>query len=99
MDAVVGNSSSGLYEAPSFGIPTVNIGDRQRGRLKAESVFDAAAQSISAFADAIRAAAVRGRRPTSSPYGDGHASERMVAVLKEIHDPATLLHKSFVSAL
>src|SRR6185503_441172 len=44
MDAVVGNSSSGLYEAPSFGVPTVNIGDRQSGRLKAESVFDCAAE-------------------------------------------------------
>ena len=40
VDAVVGNSSSGLSEAPSFKIGTINIGDRQRGRMKAESVID-----------------------------------------------------------
>lgn len=40
VDAVVGNSSSGIVEVPSFGIPTVNIGDRQKGRLRADSVID-----------------------------------------------------------
>ena len=40
VDAVVGNSSSGIYEAPSFGIPTVNIGGRQRGRIQAESIIN-----------------------------------------------------------
>jgi len=40
MDAVVGNSSSGLLEAPSFKIGTINIGDRQKGRIKAQSVID-----------------------------------------------------------
>jgi GDP/UDP-N,N'-diacetylbacillosamine 2-epimerase (hydrolysing) len=40
VDAVVGNSSSGLLEAPSFKIGTINIGDRQKGRIKAESVID-----------------------------------------------------------
>ena len=43
-DAVIGNSSSGLLEAPSFKIPTINIGDRQKGRLKAESVIDCEAK-------------------------------------------------------
>ena len=40
VDGVVGNSSSGLLEAPSFRVGTINIGDRQRGRIKAESVID-----------------------------------------------------------
>jgi len=40
VSAVVGNSSSGIIEAPSFGVPTLNIGDRQKGRLKAETVVD-----------------------------------------------------------
>mgnify|MGYP000105766599 CR=1 FL=1 len=40
MDAIVGNSSSGLIEAPSFKIGTINIGDRQNGRIKAKSVID-----------------------------------------------------------
>ena len=47
VDAVVGNSSSGLYEAPSFKVPTVNIGDRQRGRLSTASVVDSAAMKAS----------------------------------------------------
>ena len=95
MDAVVGNSSSGLYEAPSFGIPTVNIGDRQKGRERAASVFDCAPRR-----DAIRAAIdralARGRQPTVNPYGDGHTSERIVSVLKSLDDPKALLAKSFV---
>lgn len=94
MDAVVGNSSSGLYEAPSFGIPTVNIGDRQKGRLKALSVFDCAPRR-EAISAAIDAALARGRCPTDNPYGDGHASEKILAVLKSIDDPQALLRKPF----
>jgi UDP-hydrolysing UDP-N-acetyl-D-glucosamine 2-epimerase len=95
MDAVVGNSSSGLYEAPSFGVPTVNIGDRQSGRLKAESVFDCAAER-GAISRAIAAALARGRKPTRNPYGDGHAAERIVAELGKIDDPCALLNKRFI---
>jgi len=95
MDAVVGNSSSGLYEAPTFGIPTVNVGDRQTGRLKAESVIDCVAQR-GAIVACIRSARTRGRKPTVNPYGDGHASERIVAELARLQDPRALLHKRFV---
>ena len=94
MDVVVGNSSSGLYEAPSFGIPTVNIGDRQAGRLRAESVFDCPPQR-DAIGAAITRALGRGRKPTANPYGDGHAAERIVAVLKALEDPRALLNKRF----
>jgi UDP-hydrolysing UDP-N-acetyl-D-glucosamine 2-epimerase len=95
MDVVVGNSSSGLYEAPSFGIPAVNIGDRQKGRLRASSVIDCPAERT-AIGDAIEVALARGRRPTENPYGDGHASERIVAVLKSLTDPRQVLVKRFV---
>jgi UDP-hydrolysing UDP-N-acetyl-D-glucosamine 2-epimerase len=95
MDAVVGNSSSGLYEAPSFGIPTVNIGDRQTGRLKAASVIDCRPDRSSILA-AIRAALARGRKPAVNPDGDGHAVERIVGMLAEISDPRALLNKRFV---
>lgn len=94
MDVVVGNSSSGLYEAPSFGIPTVNIGDRQTGRPRAESVFDCPPQR-DAIGVAITRALERGRKPTANPYGDGHAAERIVAVLKSLDDPRALLGKRF----
>ena len=95
MDAVVGNSSSGLYEAPSFGVPTVNIGDRQSGRLKAASVTDCAPER-GAIAAAVHRALTNGRRPAENPYGDGHASEKILAVLKSVTDPAQLLQKKFI---
>ncbi len=92
-DAVVGNSSSGLYEAPSFGVPTVNIGDRQRGRPKAESVFDADPDATS-VRRALSAALKRGVRPTVNPYGDGYAAPKIKTVLTQA-DPSALLKKRF----
>ena len=93
-DLVIGNSSSGLYEAPSFGVPTVNIGDRQKGRLRAASVIDCAPDRA-AIGAAIALALTRNCAGTRNPYGDGHASERIVSALKSIGDPATLLKKKF----
>jgi GDP/UDP-N,N'-diacetylbacillosamine 2-epimerase (hydrolysing) len=97
MDGVVGNSSSGIAEAPSFGIGTVNIGDRQSGRLKAASVVDCAPQR-----DAIGRALARlysadfqaKLADVVNPYGNGGASEAIVAEL--IHHPLEgLLKKQF----
>jgi UDP-hydrolysing UDP-N-acetyl-D-glucosamine 2-epimerase len=93
MDIIVGNSSSGLTEAPSFGIPTVNVGERQQGRLKADSVFDTPPRQNDIRA-AIERAKARGRRDTINPYGDGHSSKRIVTILKSITDPVALLHKT-----
>ena len=47
VDGVIGNSSSGLLEVPSFKIGTINIGDRQKGRIKADSVIDCGIESVS----------------------------------------------------
>jgi GDP/UDP-N,N'-diacetylbacillosamine 2-epimerase (hydrolysing) len=84
VDAVVGNSSSGLAEAPSFGKATVNIGERQQGRLRAESVIDCPAER-GAIAEALeRIYSPEFRIAASSarnPYGDGGASERIVDAL------------------
>jgi GDP/UDP-N,N'-diacetylbacillosamine 2-epimerase (hydrolysing) len=98
VDGVVGNSSSGLAEAPTFGKPTLNIGDRQRGRLRAASVIDAAPDlaSIRAglatlFSDGFRAVAAA----ASNPYGDGGASARIVEVLRTHPLDAELLKKPF----
>jgi len=90
VDVVAGNSSSGLYEAPSFGTPTVNIGDRQTGRLKAESVIDCPAER-GAVTAAIAQAFARGRRPTVNPYGDGHSAQRIRDVLADLVDHGTNL--------
>jgi len=97
VDAVVGNSSSGLAEAPSMGIATINIGDRQKGRLSASSVIhcEPTRQSISgalgrAFDPSFRATLTS----TNNPYGSGGASQKIVEVIKN-HDLKNLLKKTF----
>jgi UDP-hydrolysing UDP-N-acetyl-D-glucosamine 2-epimerase len=92
--AVVGNSSSGLYEAPSFDVPTVNIGRRQEGRLRASSVSDCAPERA-AIGAAIQKALALQPEGTVNPYGDGEASARIVALLKAIPDWSALVYKSF----
>lgn len=94
VDVVVGNSSSGLYEAPSLGKPTVNIGDRQKGRLQATSVLNCRASADEIVA-AIREAFTRDCSGTVNPYGDGYSSERIVRLIKEMNDPQVLLKKHF----
>lgn len=94
VDAVIGNSSSGLYEAPSFLKPTVNIGDRQEGRLKARSVIDCRGERA-AIGAAIHRAFVLDCSGVVNPYGDGRASERIVAVLRALEMPRDLLRKRF----
>jgi len=94
VDAVVGNSSSGLYEAPSFQVPTVNIGDRQRGRLSTASVIDCVPQEA-AISRAITQAMTLDCSAVVNPYGDGNASERIVAALQALPSRAQLLKKHF----
>jgi UDP-N-acetylglucosamine 2-epimerase (non-hydrolysing)/GDP/UDP-N,N'-diacetylbacillosamine 2-epimerase (hydrolysing) len=93
-DVVVGNSSSGIYEAPSVNTPTVNIGDRQKGRQRAASVFQAEPDRRSITA-AIAQAIARGRQPTINPYGDGDASRRFAEILAAVPDFRSLLKKGF----
>jgi UDP-N-acetylglucosamine 2-epimerase len=94
VEVVIGNSSSGIYEAPSVNAPSVDIGDRQKGRRRAGSVFHAETdrQSISA---AIAAALKRGREPTVNPYGDGETSRRVANAIAAIPDFRALLKKGF----
>ncbi|MDE7326496.1 MAG: UDP-N-acetylglucosamine 2-epimerase (hydrolyzing) [Lachnospiraceae bacterium] len=77
---VLGNSSSGIIEAPVFHIPTVNIGDRQRGRLQPESIISCGSDKDSIVA-AIREALSDGHRAVCraviSPYGSGNASRQI----------------------
>lgn len=94
IDAVLGNSSSGLYEAPSFGKHTVNIGDRQKGRLQATSVINCR-QEAGAIAEAISLALASDCSGTVNPYGDGNSSVRIKDRLKQIAEPSALLKKHF----
>lgn len=93
-DLVLGNSSSGLYEAPAVGTPTVNIGGRQGGRLTANSVFDAE-PTRSAIVDAMAAALLFDRASAESPYGDGFAAGRIIAAIKAAPAREQLIHKRF----
>jgi UDP-hydrolysing UDP-N-acetyl-D-glucosamine 2-epimerase len=84
-NAVVGNSSSGIVEAPAFGVPTVNIGDRQRGRLRADSVVDCrpdAEQILVALRQALSPERQRLAARAVSLYGLGDASRRIARTLK-----------------
>ena len=94
VDAVVGNSSSGLYEAPSFATATVNIGERQTGRLKAASVIDCPPER-EAIVTAVHRALFLDCVGVVNPYGDGGAAPRILEALKAIEDPAALLKKKF----
>lgn len=95
---VVGNSSSGLVEAPAVHTPTVNIGTRQDGRPRAVSVIDTD-ETPAGIEKAIRHALTSDHQKRSrdaiSPFGDGRAAERIVAVLKTV-DLNGLVPKTFV---
>jgi UDP-hydrolysing UDP-N-acetyl-D-glucosamine 2-epimerase len=94
VDAVVGNSSSGIYEVPSFQKPTVNIGDRQKGRLLASSVIDCAPQKDE-IETAISEAFIKDCSTTVNPYGDGDSSIKILHIIKSISDFKALLKKHF----
>ena len=97
IDAIVGNSSSGITEAPSFKIGTINIGDRQKGRLKAESVIDCDSlhSSITLAFNKLYSKEFKNILiNTNNPYGDGYASEKIIKELKKV-DLNNILKKSF----
>lgn len=94
VDVVVGNSSSGLYEVPSLKRPTVNVGDRQKGRLAAASVLHCPAETA-AIVESIRQALTLDCTQVANPYGDGDASRRILVELKRMPPADQLLMKHF----
>ncbi len=98
VDAVVGNSSSGIIEAPAVPVPTVNLGDRQGGRLRAESVIDCE-ENRERIRDALRQALSPAFREkiqgVTSPYGDGRTSPRIKEKLKDVPLGEDVLKKGF----
>jgi len=97
VDGVVGNSSSGLIEAPSMKKGTINIGDRQRGRLKASSVIDCEPErgAIAAAIQRLYSPAFQaGLSDVWNPYGDGGASDRVVDIVRT-HPLDGILKKTF----
>ena len=88
VDGVVGNSSSGLIEAPSFKKGTINIGDRQKGRLKANSIIDCAAKKseiISAIKKIYSTDFQINLKKTNNPYGNGGASKEIIKIITKVN--------------
>jgi UDP-hydrolysing UDP-N-acetyl-D-glucosamine 2-epimerase len=96
--AMVGNSSSGIIEAASFRLPVVNIGDRQKGRLRTPNIIDVPESAV-AIETAIRKALSESFKTSlagmKSPYGTGDASRKILHVLKTVPLDGKLLRKKF----
>jgi GDP/UDP-N,N'-diacetylbacillosamine 2-epimerase (hydrolysing) len=87
VNMVIGNSSSGLLEVPTFKIPTINIGDRQKGRLKAKSVIDCLPTSQIITASILKGLSDDFKEvlnDTINPYGEGGASQKIIQTLESI---------------
>lgn len=87
VDAMVGNSSSGIMEAASLALPVVNVGIRQQGRERAGNILDVAADAdaiLAGLARALDPGFRRDLRGMSNPYGDGTAAAAIAAVLAEV---------------
>jgi UDP-hydrolysing UDP-N-acetyl-D-glucosamine 2-epimerase len=100
-DVMVGNSSSGLIEAPSFGLPVVNIGARQRGRLRGANVIDvepARDEILRGIETALTPEFRQRAGAFANPYGDGGAAPRIVEVLRQVPLDARLVQKRFADA-
>lgn len=98
VDCVIGNSSSGLCEVPSFKKPTINIGNRQKGRIKAGSVIDCdpnRVEILKAIKKSYSDNFMKKLKYTKNPYGDGDASKKILKYL-EMQEFIGSLNKSFI---
>lgn len=98
VDAVVGNSSSGIIEVPSFGKPTINIGDRQKGRVMAKSVINSLPQRKRISAAIKKALSPQFRKfckTVNNPYDKGNTAEKIYRAIKNNIDGLDNLQKTF----
>ena len=97
---LVGNSSSGIIEAPSFKLPAVNIGNREAGRLRAKNVIDVSCNSRSIIKGINKAVSINFKKKLKNlknPYGDGKASERIINYIKKIDlRKSSIINKKFL---
>ncbi len=88
VDAVIGNSSSGLIEVPTFHKPTVNIGDRQKGRIRAKTVIDCS-DDCNSIKDALTKALSKkyflSIQGASNPYGNGGSSQKIINIIERFN--------------
>lgn len=94
MDVVIGNSSSGLLEVPSFHIPTINIGNRQKGRLHGESVIDCDT-SVQGIQNALQGALSPGFQKKAADARNPYEKENTIATILDIllKTPTEVLHR------
>ena len=96
---VIGNSSSGVYEAPSMQTPTINIGDRQKGRMMAESIIccePKCGEIVSAMKKALTDEFQEKAKHVNSPFGDGTTSDQIVEhILDFLHSKRETYEKKF----
>ena len=99
---MIGNSSSGLVEAPSFNMPVVNIGNRQKGRMRGKNVIDVDYNQSDILKGITRAFVWDRNQSCINPYGNGKSSEKILTHLRKVlsnHDSKQLLlHKKFVDS-
>jgi UDP-N-acetylglucosamine 2-epimerase len=96
VDCVLGNSSSGIIEAPYYKIPSINIGDRQKGRIRHKSIIDTN-YDIIAIKKAIKKASSRKFRKQienmTYKFGEGNTAKKMVEIIKKINFDEKFLTK------
>ena len=99
VNALIGNSSSGIHETPTMGIPAINIGNRQQGRERAGNVIDVANEKDAIIAGIQKALYdtefVEAVRNMDNPYGTGDSAEKIVNILREV-SLENLVQKQFV---
>jgi UDP-N-acetylglucosamine 2-epimerase len=96
VDAMAGNSSSGIMEAASFALPAVNVGMRQQGRERARNVMDAPPETaaiVSAIRKALDPELRKGLRGMANPYGDGSAATTITRILTTVSLDGLLIKK------
>jgi GDP/UDP-N,N'-diacetylbacillosamine 2-epimerase (hydrolysing) len=96
-DVLIGNSSSGILEAPSLKLPAVNIGNRQYGRMRGENVIDVPSYLAKDIAEGIHKALSpdfkKHAQNAKNPYGDGKSARRIVDILASVSIDERLLVK------
>ncbi|KGM97333.1 UDP-N-acetylglucosamine 2-epimerase (hydrolyzing) [Clostridium botulinum] len=96
-DIMIGNSSSGIIEAPSFKLPVINIGTRQQGRLRACNIIDVGynrKEILNAIDKVLYNGEFREKlKKCENPYGDGHSGERIASILSKIEINQQLIQK------
>lgn len=99
VDGIIGNSSSGIVEAPSFRTGTINVGDRQKGRIKASSIIDCKPTKEDirkAFKKLYSSRFQKALKGITNPYGDGNTARQIRSILKKF-DGSNILKKEFYS--